>query len=195
MIQTYQRLRERRANDGVDGGFTLIELLIVIVILGILAAIVVFALGGVTGKSNTAACQSDARTVGTGVAALEAENPGLTFSSLAWEADMTSVPPAASTQNGTGYIVDGSQTVFGGPFVQTWPSQNGVYTVAVFTTATDFPNVFVPGSTSSTATPAVGDVLVAHGNLTTSTAGGPSTNNWYDATMNPVSACGSAVNG
>ena len=44
-------------------GFTLIELLIVIVVLGILAAIVVFSLTGVTGQSKPAACTSDAKTV------------------------------------------------------------------------------------------------------------------------------------
>ena len=187
MIQTYKRLREHRADGEAEGGFTLIELLIVIVILGILAAIVVFALGGVTGKSNTAACQSDARTVGTGVAALEAENPGLTFSSLAWESDMTNQP--TGNTNGTGFVVDGNQTVFGGPFVQTWPSANGVYSVAVNTVANNS-QVVSPSGATGTATNAVGDVLVAHGNATDVTKG-----TWYDATQHPVSACGAAVNG
>ncbi len=50
-------------------GFTLIELLIVIVVLGILAATVVFALTGVTGQSAQAACNSDAKTVETAVQA------------------------------------------------------------------------------------------------------------------------------
>jgi prepilin-type N-terminal cleavage/methylation domain-containing protein len=46
-----------------DEGFTLIELLIVIVILGILAAVVVFAVGGITDKGEVSACKADLKTV------------------------------------------------------------------------------------------------------------------------------------
>ena len=59
-------------------GFTLIELLIVIVVLGILAAVVVFSLGGVTGSSAVAACQADGATVSTAMAALAAQSPNTT---------------------------------------------------------------------------------------------------------------------
>lgn len=44
-------------------GFTLIELLVVIVILGILAAVVVFAVGGVTDKGKQSSCKTDKRTM------------------------------------------------------------------------------------------------------------------------------------
>ena len=54
------RLKHRMKEDE---GFTLIELLIVIVVLGILAAIVVFALSNQTGNSVTAACKADAKAV------------------------------------------------------------------------------------------------------------------------------------
>jgi general secretion pathway protein G len=60
MIQ--EAMRKRRSGEE---GFTLIELLIVIVILGVLAAIVVFAVGGITDKGNTSACKSDLKTVET----------------------------------------------------------------------------------------------------------------------------------
>jgi general secretion pathway protein G len=41
----------------------LIELLVVIVILGVLAAIVVFAVGGVTDKGKASACKTDLKSV------------------------------------------------------------------------------------------------------------------------------------
>jgi prepilin-type N-terminal cleavage/methylation domain-containing protein len=48
-----------------EDGFTLIELLIVIVILGILAAVVVFAVNGIQDKGKVAACKADVQTVTT----------------------------------------------------------------------------------------------------------------------------------
>ncbi len=53
MIERYREMQERRkAGDDPEVGFTLIELLIVIIVLGILAAIVIFSLTGVTGQSK-----------------------------------------------------------------------------------------------------------------------------------------------
>jgi prepilin-type N-terminal cleavage/methylation domain-containing protein len=54
------RIREAKKNEK---GFTLIELLIVIVILGILAAIVVFAVGGITDRGKVSACKADYKNV------------------------------------------------------------------------------------------------------------------------------------
>lgn len=56
-------LRRRVAEE--QDGFTLIELLIVIVILGVLAGIVVFAVGGINDTSKVSACKSDVKTVET----------------------------------------------------------------------------------------------------------------------------------
>jgi prepilin-type N-terminal cleavage/methylation domain-containing protein len=94
------------------GGFTLIELLIVIVVLGVLAAVVVFSLVGVTGNSAVAACQSDGATVETAIAAFHANNGAYPTSIAA----LTSTAAATSP---------------GGPYIQSWPSNTTHYTMAL----------------------------------------------------------------
>jgi general secretion pathway protein G len=46
-----------------DRGFSLVELLIVIVVLGILATVTVFAVRGITAEGTTNACTADALTM------------------------------------------------------------------------------------------------------------------------------------
>ncbi|MGN6474810.1 MAG: prepilin-type N-terminal cleavage/methylation domain-containing protein [Mycobacteriales bacterium] len=53
----------QRIRKAADEGFTLIELLIVIIILGILAAIVVFAVGSTRSDAVTATCTTDIKTI------------------------------------------------------------------------------------------------------------------------------------
>ena len=57
-----------------DKGFTLVELLIVIVILGILAAVTVFAVRGITNEAQTNSCATERRTIETAVEAFNANN-------------------------------------------------------------------------------------------------------------------------
>jgi general secretion pathway protein G len=66
-----QRLRAARQKES---GFTLIELLIVIVILGILAGIVVFAVNAFQNRGKDAACQADYKTAETAIEAYYAQN-------------------------------------------------------------------------------------------------------------------------
>jgi general secretion pathway protein G len=110
----------KRARE--EGGFTLIELMIVIVILGILAGIVLFAVGGITDRGTTAACKTDVSTIQTGVEAYYAKNggypahlvPTLTDPAggnqfLKWDAGFTgstdATGPASDVHSGTGYTV------------------------------------------------------------------------------------------
>ena len=67
-------LQQVRAARRSDAGFTLIELLIVIVILGILAAVVVFSVVGVSDRGREAACQADLTTVTNALEAYYAKN-------------------------------------------------------------------------------------------------------------------------
>ena len=66
----FERLSKKRQEEG----FTLIELLIVIVILGILAAVVVFAVGGISDRGKKSACKSDLKSVEVAVEAYYAKS-------------------------------------------------------------------------------------------------------------------------
>lgn len=66
------KLRKRVVSD--ERGFTLIELLIVIVILGILAGIVVFAVGGITDRGQASACKAEVKTIAVAEEANYAKN-------------------------------------------------------------------------------------------------------------------------
>ena len=68
-----ERIKNNRRAAG-EGGFTLIELLVVIIILGILAGVVVFAVGGVGDKGQGAACKIDTRTLRTAEEAYAAQS-------------------------------------------------------------------------------------------------------------------------
>lgn len=62
--QATDRVGSPRRRRG-QGGFTLLELLVVVIILGILSAVVVFAVRGVGDKGEKAAIQTDERTIRT----------------------------------------------------------------------------------------------------------------------------------
>ena len=69
-------LNQIRSNEDhqnpIEQGFTLVELLIVIVILGILAGIVVFAVGNLTSNAKTNACATEKATISTALEAYKA---------------------------------------------------------------------------------------------------------------------------
>ena len=64
----------KRLRNELDAGFTLIELLIVIVILGILAAIVVFAIGSTRGDAVSSSCKTDYKSIELAMEAFYTKN-------------------------------------------------------------------------------------------------------------------------
>ena len=96
MLKTL-RTRLERHNEG----FTLIELLIVIVILGVLAGIVVFAVGGINDSSKVSACKSDVKTVETAAEAYYAQaSPHAYAGTIAALVTANILKEAPSTTNG-----------------------------------------------------------------------------------------------
>jgi prepilin-type N-terminal cleavage/methylation domain-containing protein len=67
-----ERLKARRESG--EGGFTLIELLLVIVILGILAAVVVFSVRGIADRGSGASCNATVSATKTAAEAFYAKN-------------------------------------------------------------------------------------------------------------------------
>ena len=91
-----------------DKGFTLVELLIVIVILGILATVTVFAVRGITDKGKENSCDIEAKTIETAAEAYYAQEG----------ADAGSI-----------------NTLFTAGFLKDDPSANWVYTAGTATTS------------------------------------------------------------
>jgi prepilin-type N-terminal cleavage/methylation domain-containing protein len=90
---------EIEESKGKNKGFTLIELLIVIVILGILAAVTVFAVRGITEKGQDSACKTEQKTILTGVEAFYANEANSTYPAVLSQLVpqyMTTEPDAAN---------------------------------------------------------------------------------------------------
>ena len=120
----WERLKEKRA----EGGFTLIELHIVIIILAILAAIVVFAVGSTSKNSVVASCKADAKSVETATEAFKAQTgtwPGGGLAGPTWGDVLTQ---SWSTQPATTYYTGPINTAYTGtvgPTVATSPNPVG----------------------------------------------------------------------
>ena len=165
MQASLERLRRRREDSESEGGFTLIELLIVIVILGILAAIVVFAVQSLSGQSSQAACGSDYKTVEAAAEAFKAQVGSYPDTTLpnSWGfpgSAATFTPPAAPTTGvstgvsfaGEGQLVNeynnGSATI--GPWLKDYSFNNSHYSITVSQDGLGTVNVFNATGTNET---------------------------------------------
>ena len=73
MLKHLRKSEDFEQKNLLQKGFTLVELLVVIVILGILAAVVVFAVGGSTDDAKESACTAERSTVEAAVEAYRAK--------------------------------------------------------------------------------------------------------------------------
>lgn len=148
-------------------GFNLFELLVVLCVLSGLAAITIFALGGIAGAGSVATCNSDSRIVNQAAQALIVENPGaLPSTSQAWRLALL-----GETQAGVWNTVP-----TGAPFIASWPKSSSYSfsiagNVAPATTG-DIPPI----------NPANGDVIVSFFRPTKGTR-------TFDSTVNPLAGC------
>ena len=108
----------RKQRSG-EAGFTLVELLIVIVILGVLSTVVVFAVGGITDKGRKAACQADSKTVEVAEEAYFAKNGAYTDIAGLVTAKLLRAAPSASSYTITANAATGVVTA--APACSTFP--------------------------------------------------------------------------
>ena len=163
--------RWRRSLGEIEvSGFNLFELLVVLCVLGLLAAITIFALGGVASAGSIATCSSDSRAINQAAQALIIENPGSPPTTpAAWQLALL-----GKTQAGVWTTV-----ASGAPFLESWPNSSG-YSISIAGYGA------VPTTGDSPAiNPANGDVIVSHFAPSTGTR-------TFDSTASPLAACGSS---
>jgi prepilin-type N-terminal cleavage/methylation domain-containing protein len=113
----HQREEQEMQEEGKrEQGFTLIELLIAIVVVGILTAVAIVGIAGLTNKGNASACSSTIDAARAASAVFYANNngkypqdftPDLTGGTPAL-LDLHGVTVAANTLTGNGWHIDGT---------------------------------------------------------------------------------------
>jgi prepilin-type N-terminal cleavage/methylation domain-containing protein len=142
-MNTSHRSQPRRRSDG---GFTLIEILIAIVLVGVLSAVVVVAIGRLTEKGASAACATsrDAATAGTNVYLTKSATYPTTLLQM-------TAASSGSLQLASNVAIDAAGTTASGPgwTLTMTPGVNGApptYDCSVGSTAAN-------GSTTTTTPP------------------------------------------
>jgi len=92
----------KRARE--EGGFTLIELMIVIVILGILAGIVVFAVGNLTSSAQSNSCSQEKSTIITADEAYKAQTGSYTDTTGLIASGLLKTTPSSYYITATGQV-------------------------------------------------------------------------------------------
>jgi general secretion pathway protein G len=127
-------------------GFTLVELLIVVIVLGILAAVVVFAIGSVSGNARASACANDAKTIITAV-----QSYNSTVAPVSIKVEATSGPGSITPGNPATYAAAGTQAaiLLAGNYLNAWPSTNNGYAISLSTTKAGDVMVYVPATSAT----------------------------------------------
>ena len=99
-----KQLRSKQDQNIIERGFTLVELLIVIVILGILAGIVVFAVGNLTSSAQSNACSQEKSTIVTADEAYKAQTGSYTDTTGLLASGLLKTTPSSYTISTTGFV-------------------------------------------------------------------------------------------
>jgi prepilin-type N-terminal cleavage/methylation domain-containing protein len=163
--------RPRPQADRGEAGFTLVEVLLVVVILGILAAVAVVALGNLNGNSSQSNCETAFRTVQGAAEAYKAQMGGFPNATAA-NGGNGALPPTdndpastntAGTTSGAGseLFVKGdtspntvASAATSGPWLKVLPVSPGHYSISVSNDGTGTVSVYnksgvVLGTTAS----------------------------------------------
>jgi prepilin-type N-terminal cleavage/methylation domain-containing protein len=139
MKNAIARLRAHRQSED---GFTLIELLIVIIVLGILAAIVVFAVGSTRGDSVSASCRTDAKAIELSLEGQNTSQATYPVGTVGIDGTVTAVPSPLSPAPGA--------------LLKAWPNVNSGDAT------------FAYSGTATTYTVTIGGTHVVHGSFSNS---------------------------
>jgi general secretion pathway protein G len=113
-----ERLQAKRNEEG----FTLIELLIVIIVLGILAAIVVFAVGSTRKDSVASSCKTNYKSIELSAEAVNTKMGGYPVGVINLNGTTLTTPtPASATAASSANLLSGGTN---GALLKVWPSSS-----------------------------------------------------------------------